>query len=158
MKSSAIDRIANETKAAAVIFKTHLSVARAMGFRGARAVLAANAAVKSLTTCDFVKRLDVGTYFEDCPASDVFSRTELVRRFIAECCQPKKSAKLEAAVIYRAFWAWHEKNLPGQVPLSQKIFGSILVGLYVKEKNGTVIYKDITLNQAGKSYAKKAKP
>ena len=70
-----------------------------------------------------------------------------VRDFVSDCCFLEPGAKVQAAVLYASFTAWHEENIGDDTP-SATTFGRRMGDSFKKAKsNGCVMYFGIGLKE-----------
>lgn len=169
--TEALRRRAKETKLIGSIFKTHLSVAKAMGFRGNRAISNANAAVKKLTGYDFIDAMEVSDIIssnrrssrnisnpkklsghidniESLMAEEPIRESywdEIISDFIDDCCEISQDAQIGATLLYEAFCKWNRFRNGSGLDISQRLFGRHMKDRFESIKIGIYIYIGIKL-------------
>lgn len=123
-------------------FAAALRMARSMGFKGPRAVTAANERIGRMYGLDCIEMMGAMHLYEQNQSSH-----DLVGAFIVNCCETGSGFKEDASELYREFVKFHEKNAQGFEPPSQKAFGRLMGIRFGKIKQGIYRYLGIRLKR-----------
>ena len=128
-------------------------IARVLGLKGNRAILAANHAVKKYFGYDCFAVMDIEPPDPE-PEEEVLPGMvsgKMVDDFLADCCEEDEGAFEGASEIYDAFKRWYAMKKGEFVP-SQKAFGRVMARKFARvTRSGYVKYHGVKLKRLAKA-------